>query len=453
MNEPVLITAAAVALSVWGAVVFLRGGLLAGCLAVLLAATVFGHEFFNVPTGVVPLTLDRMLWALLLLQYVIWRRQGRADPKPLGRDDWVLLAVLGVLTASTFTHDWQAHANQPAAWLVFFYLMPAGLYWVARQSQVSPREVRGMFVFFGLLGIYVATTAIAEWQHQSWLVWPPYIGDANNMAFLGRARGPLLNPMGNGILMTVCLVSTLAWWPRANRPGRLLLLALVGMYAVGVYGTLTRCAWIGAAAGLCLVVAVYLPRSWRIPVLAAGVVAGGVLTAVYWQEMVAFRRDEGLSAKETEESVLLRPVMARVAWNMFLDRPLLGCGFGRYVDESVYYLHDRTTELQLEKARGYVQHNVFLTLLTETGLVGMGLWLALLWLWGRNAWRLWRAESASPWFRQSGLLLLALLAAYVCNGMFHDVSLIAVVQMLLFFLAGLVAGLVRRVEAETRKSQ
>jgi O-antigen ligase len=252
--------------------------------------------------------------------------------------------------------------------------------------------------------------------------------------------------MGNGILMTVCLASTLAWWPQVNRPCRLLLLALTGMYALGVYGTLTRCAWIGAAAGLCLVVAFYLPRFWRVPVLSAGVLAAGLLTVTYWQELVAFQRDKGLSARETEESVLMRPLLARVAWNMFLDRPLLGCGLGRYLDQSNYYLHDRGTELVLEKARGYVQHNVFLSLLVETGLVGLGLWLGLLLLWGRNAWRLWRASAASPWFGQVGLVFLALLASYVCTGMFHDVSLIVVVQMLLFFMAGLVAGLVRQVE-------
>ena len=196
--------------------------------------------------------------------------------------------MLGVLTVSTLTHDWQAHANQPMARLVLFYLMPAGLYWVARQSPISPREVRGMFVFLGLLGVYVAATAIAEWQYQSWLVYPQYISAASDPEFLGRARGPLLNPMGNGILMTVCLASTLAWWPQANRPCRLLLLALTGMYALGVYGTLTRCAWISAAAGLCLVVAFYLPRFWRVPILSVGVVAAGVLTAAYWQEWWLF---------------------------------------------------------------------------------------------------------------------------------------------------------------------
>jgi hypothetical protein len=133
MENPMIIAVAAAALLVWGAVVFLRGGLLAGCLTVLLAATVFGDYFFNVPTSV------------------------------------------GSLTQ-----------------LVLFYLMPAGLYWVARQSRITPRGVRGMFIFLGLLGIYVVVTAIAEWQRQLWLVYPPYISSASDPAFIGRARGPMI---------------------------------------------------------------------------------------------------------------------------------------------------------------------------------------------------------------------------------------------------------------------
>ena len=191
--------------------------------------------------------------------------------------------------------------------------------------------------------------------------------------------------------MTVCLASTLAWWPLAT--GREApAVGADGDLCLGDLRHVDPLRSDGAAAGLCLVVAFRLPRSYRIPVLAAGVVAAGVVTAAYWQDMVAFRRDEGASARETAESVYFRPVVARVAWNMFLDRPLLGCGLDQYPDESVYYLHDRTTELQSGESPGVLQHNVFLSLLTETGLVGLGLWLGLLGLWGRNAWRLWQAR-------------------------------------------------------------
>jgi O-antigen ligase len=136
-----------------------------------------------------------------------------------------------------------------------------------------------------------------------------------------------------------------------------------------------------------------------------------------------------------------------VAWKMFLDRPLLGCGFGHYRDEFVYYLDDRSTDLPLEKARPYVQHNVFLALLAEIGLIGMGLFIAMLSLWTRDAWRLWRAAEAPLWARQQGLLFLAMLGSYFTNAMFHDLSIIPMVNMFLFFMAGLTSNLSWRAQS------
>ncbi len=86
---------------VWGAVVLCRGGLVAGCIAVLLAGCCLGYPFYHVPTKPIPLTLDRVLWAVLLAQYVVWRKLGWAEPKPLGRAD----LVLGLLFVSSVWLD------------------------------------------------------------------------------------------------------------------------------------------------------------------------------------------------------------------------------------------------------------------------------------------------------------------------------------------------------------
>jgi O-antigen ligase len=176
-------------------------------------------------------------------------------------------------------------------------------------------------------------------------------------------------------------------------------------------------------------------------VVCSTLLASVAIVAVGWEHFVAFKRDKFVSVEETAESAKLRPILAVVAWNMFLDRPLLGCGYGQYIQESPAYLSDRTTDLPLEKARPYRQHNVFLALLTETGLLGMTLFAALLASWTRTAWRLWQTESAPDWVRQMGLLFLAFEGAYLANAMFQDVSIIPMVNMLLFFFAGAITSL------------
>ena len=73
--------------------------------------------------------------------------------------------------------------------------------------------------------------------------------------------------------------------------------------------------------------------------------------------------------------------------------------------------------------------------------------MMMLGLWTHNAWRLWNRHQAPLWARQHALLLLALLAAYAINGMFHDVAIISMVNMLLFFVAGVSQGLVPHLQA------
>ena len=95
--EALLVIAGTVGL-IWGLIVFLRGGLLGGCLAVLLAGTCFSVPFYKIELGPVPLTADRVLLVLLAVQYVFWRRWGLADPKPLGKPEAVLLALMAMMT-------------------------------------------------------------------------------------------------------------------------------------------------------------------------------------------------------------------------------------------------------------------------------------------------------------------------------------------------------------------
>jgi O-antigen ligase len=431
-----LIAVAALVLFIWMAAILLRGGPLYGALAVLLAGTCFGFRFFNLQTGFIPLTADRALFILVVAQCLVWRRFCWMSPKPWGKAEVVLAALLGELVLSTLAFDFRFQGNLPASKLLFYYLMPSGMYWLARQTPLSEAKARLVFGFLALLGVYLAATGIAEVLHWRQFIFPRYIASAQDLEFLGRARGPLMNPAGNGYFLAIGLCAMWMLWPRFGWAGRSLLVALIGLFAAGLYATLTRCVWLGGLAMSLIVAALVLPRSWRAPVVVLTLLLASAFAAMQWERLMQFKRDEGQSSREAEESARLRPVLAIVAWRMFLEQPVFGCGFGHYREKFVGALEDRASDFPLDSSRRYVQHNVFLGLLTETGLVGTGLFTMLLGYWLADAWKLWHS-SAPVWQRQIGLLFLATFASYLSNGMFQDLAIIPMVNMMLFFLAGL----------------
>ena len=453
--EAILLLAAVVGL-LWGAVVFLRGGLLGGCLTVLLVGICFGvpfNQFHHIEVG--PLTVDRLLVVLLAVQYVVWRRWGWADPKPLGKPEILLLIFLGYLTANTLLHNWQADECQPLSRLILYYAMPILMYGIARDIRLSERTITTMFGCFAVFGLYLALTALAEYWEMWPLVWPKYIvpkslataatsaGLATDptMHFIGRGRGPLLNPIGNGILLAVGLGSLLMWWPRLKRVGRLAILAVSLLFLAAMYCGLTRSIWIGGILAVALIVGLSLPWSWRLPPLIGGLAVAVLLASTHWESVLSMKRDKGEDVGAAPIRSALRSTLATIAWKMFLDRPVFGCGYGQYGTEHENYVSDRSTSLALERGRGYSSHNLPLSLLVETGLIGLTFFATILFFWGRDAWRLWRDASLPLWARQTGLLFLAALGVYLVNGMFHDVSVVMMVNMAFFFLAGVTAGL------------
>lgn len=434
---------------VWSALALRHGGLLAGCLAVILVGSCFGHDFFHVSIGPLPITFDRLMLAGLLVVFAVGYRTSLVVAKPLAGADWALGALWLVLAISTLTHDWRVDGSQPAATLLFFYGLPIAMYWLARQSQLDQRQIHMLLGFLAVFGLYLAGTAIAERQQMWNLVFPRYIASPAHEEFFGRGRGPFLNPVGCGLYLIGGLVATLFAWPRLQRFGRAAMLAWAAVIVAGIYCTLTRSVWLAMGLGVTLVLVVSVPKTWRVPLFISFVVAGAGLLALKGSSISSFKRDKHVSVHEMSQSAKLRPILATVALRMFQDQPLWGHGFGQYKQVDMNYWRDPTSNLALEKAKPYVQHNVFLALLTETGLVGLSLYLVLLGLWTRTAWLVWSCSRRSLAERQIGLLLLVALTAHVTNGMFHDVSIIPMSNMLLFLIAGVCQGVAQQHAATT----
>src|SRR5690348_2494677 len=102
-----VVVIAAVAGLICGLALAVRGSLLAGCVLYLAMVSCFGPNFLQFKAAGMSLSLDRVYLVGLIGAYLLQRFFGATDSKPWqGADVW-LGAFVGMLTLSTFTHDWQ----------------------------------------------------------------------------------------------------------------------------------------------------------------------------------------------------------------------------------------------------------------------------------------------------------------------------------------------------------
>jgi len=422
-------------------------------ILIILTGSVISSDFWSLRLGPLPITIDRLLVGILVCVYIVRYIARFEDRRQINRLDIAVLCLVLVLMGSAITHDITFLDNLPITRLLFFYLVPLAVYAVVRSGVLGTNDLKLISVSFIVLGIYLALTAIAETRGWSALVFPSYMMTSEFTEFLGRGRGPFLNPVSNGLFMITAFCCTLMWWQSADRFGKLAVAAIAFLLAIGVYSTLTRSVW------LALIVAcawfIWFPASNRLKLVMVvwSMLAVIALLPVYGDKLLSFKRDKEVTQNQMEKSAQLRPLFAIVAMNMFKDRPFLGCGFGQYAREKYPYLKDPHSGKPLTSTRTLMQHNIFLAYLTETGLLGLMSLLLALAMMVRASLIVWFNRQLPFWPRQFGLLLLTLLSCDMINGMFHDVGIIPMVNMLLFFLAGITNNIVSGQWQFDRESQ
>ena len=415
--------------------------LVIGATLLLVAAGVLGAEFFAIEVSPVSITIDRMMLGGLVLFFVAQVYLGYEQIRPFNRTDVLIISLMLLMTFSTFSHDWRYYENLPISRFLFYNLLPVSLYFIVRNAKLQIGELQMISLVLIAFGLYLALTGIAEVKEVTWAIFPKYIADPEYVEFLGRARGPFLNPVTNGIFMVISFACMLAWWPNSTDRGKAMIFVLSPIFLVGIYATMTRSVWLTLILAVGVVSVVIVPRRLRGGLVICGLLAGLIVGVLVSDELSSFKRDRFVSEAEMQQSATLRPLFAVIAVRMLKDRPIMGHGFGQYTAAKMAYLQDPTGNYQLAMAKPYMQHNLFLSYLTELGIVGTMLLTLLLFNLLAMAIAIWNNRRRYLIARQFGLLMMVLLIAHITNGMFHDVSIAPVANMLLYFFAGLITNL------------
>ncbi len=447
----VLITALLVAL-VSGAIAFRRFTPVGMAVATVAVGYVLGHTFWHTHLGPLPLTIDRALLGILALVVVAYFVQGRITWRRPLAVDWALIVLVAWLTVSCIASNVGAGAELPTSpffRLLFSFWIPAALYLAVRLTPLPTLTVTGILTALTVLGCYLAVTACAEITGQWWAVFPKFISDPELGSHFGRARGPALNSVSLGNYLCVAMWSAWTLCPRVARGWQVVLVVAMGLMVLAVFFTFTRSVWMGLAlSGLVMLVA-ETPKRIRWPVAGGALFATAIVAGMAWSFVVNLDRED--SGQVSQHSVQQRTAFAYVSWNMFCDEPLTGVGFGRFYDKKLPYLADRSQEFELESIRSLHHHNTLLGLLTETGLLGLTAYLAVLIGWIATGCRMALGDGHSPATRQMGRLLLAVLAVYIPSAVFHDESHIFQDQWLVMLVVGLAVATAE--QASTRATR
>ena len=337
------------------------------CLGLSLSIFSGNWRYLGLPELIAP---DRLLVAAAIATVLLRAPHARdRSPIELRPIHWLLAATVAYIVASALaagTFDKAALLRLTdrvgAVPFVLFALAPA-MFAEARQRSV----LLGCLV---AVGLYLAVTSFFEALGLTALVLPHYISDAAIGIHQGRARGPFLEAVGNGIAIYITFVAAViaagTWTARWQRGVAIVTAVLC---VASLLFTLTRSVWVGSAVATLVTMLVHPRlRRWLLPVAVSAAITVAASIAVI----------PGLAGKVQARESQQGPVwdrlnLSRAALNMAEARPLFGFGWDRFTAVGTDYF--RQGDYPLTAGVGIVVHSAYLSHLAELGLVGTSLWL------------------------------------------------------------------------------
>ena len=252
---------------------------------------------------------------------------------------------------------------------------------------------RATWLVAAVLAAGAAQAALGYWQYDLRGIGPTHFQIGAHYRAYGTFEQP--NPFGGflGLLWPLAAGLALAATARAwhtRRPRAWLLAGVTGgaalLMLVGLYTSLSRGAWLGAAAAA-VAVAGAVPRRRLLGVglvvgggllflglLRAGLVPASITTRLAdVGDIFAVSDVRGATITVDNFAILERLAHWQAAASMARDHPWLGVGLGNY--GAAYPLYSL---LNWPNALGHA-HNIYLNTLAETGVLGLAAYL-ILWL-------------------------------------------------------------------------
>jgi O-antigen ligase len=357
------------------------GGALAGLLVVAALAVLFARVPSAFPLAAVatvpfriPITVGGASSNLLLPLYLVvaagalaWaapRISGRIEdpPQKAGGLEWALAATLVLYAAQT---GYSADTGRALENVVFFYVPFAALFVLLARLRWSRRLAGQCLAVLTGLAVALAAVGYVEYATRHLFLNPKVIA-SNQLEDYFRVNSLFFDPNIYGRFLAIVIVLLVAWmlWRRQAWQvawGALVLAFLFG----GLVLTLSQSSFAALLVGLAVLGALCWSVKWAL--IATAVVAIAALGAF------ALGTSAFDGGGKTNKATSGRANLISGGVRLFTAKPLQGQGSGGFPRE-----YRRAEHVSAERATS-ASHTIPITVAAEQGLIGLAVYLALLW--------------------------------------------------------------------------
>ena len=312
--------------------------------------------------------IDRVAFVVLLIAVAGRAALLRENLFVFERATWPMLGLTVLALASVAGQSFDL-----VGWslLASKLVVPFAMFHIAALIFTSEARLRQFEIFCLVVLSYLTFTAIAFLSEAHALIFPRFILNPDLGIHVDRARGPLLQAVANGVSLIVLGLVALHSYIR-GKMRRTAIAVLLAAVPIAILATLTRAVWLSFAAALLAVALLFWRARSRRLFLAIFIVAISALALLFSSQQLRSTLHDRLNE---EGPIEFRQAVYSGAWEMFLERPLLGWGFHQMQDELPRHVTGYHEKI-------LYAHNTYLELLAEQGAVGFGLYAWLMWeLW------------------------------------------------------------------------
>ncbi len=433
----------------------LRKDITWGYLFYLTTVIFFQTGFWIRLPGFPDLYPARVSSILLFLVFLIQILTGMRKVPALGAIEKAMVVFLVLMFVSIIS------LGQKPAWLLLMrgYIYPFVFFYFARAVVNREDQLRLVFGYLTVVGVYFAVMGIFEELRLYSLVWPRFIVDPtvadHGLTRLGfRVRGIFLQPAILGLVMTMGFFP--AWHFLRHRPGmfamavRILLLITT---PITLFFTETRSVYLGFF--LALVIAAVWGRGLR-AISVALLLAGFSGLVVNWDNLQSEDRSKGGMA--TMNTIHYRIALMYETAEIFLDNPFFGVGFMNFEEAALRYRKPRDVpvfgHIDIGTGGQAVSHNILVTIVAEQGAMGLVPYVLIYVLVLARSRRAFRSLPSTGLISKDYVVCVwCAMAAYVANAMFLEMRYFEYVNVLFFFLIGAMVGMQESLEADLRHAR